>query len=71
MHDMADAPFTDPAVEAMRLEAELGARRAFQEAKSRHAAAITQADAAAADHWCAVGLLVVDAWKACPPRPHA
>ena len=64
---MANAIYTTAGLDAARLETELGARRAFQEAKTRLAAAITRQDAAAADHWCAVGLLVVDAWKACPP----
>lgn len=68
---MANAIFTSPGTDAVRLETELGTRRAFEEAKARLAAAITQQDSAAADHWCAVGLLVVDAWKACPPRPRA
>lgn len=68
---MANTVFTHPSADAVRLESELGTRRAFLEAKSRLTAAILQQDSAAVDHWSAVGLMVVDAWKACPPRPHA
>lgn len=69
---MANAVFTHPGADAMRLEAELGTRRAFLEAKSRLTAAILQQDRASVDHWSAVGLMVVDAWKAYPPpQPHA
>ena len=65
------ASFTSPDADAARLEARLGTRRAYQEARDRLAAALSRQDDTAADHWCAVGLLVVDAWKACPPRPRA
>lgn len=67
---MANQLFTHPGADAVRLETELGTRRAFLEAKTRLTAAILQQDNAAVDHWCAVGLMVVDAWKACPPRQH-
>lgn len=65
---MANELFIHPGADAVRLETELGTRRAFLEVKSRLTAAMMRQDSAAADHWCAVGLMVVDAWKACPPR---
>ena len=66
---MANVVLTNPAAVAARLERRLGARLAFQRAKDRLATASARRDQAAVDHWSAVGLLVVEAWNACPPTP--
>ncbi len=68
---MAYASIRNPAVDAAVLEGTLGTRLAYQEAKSRLAQALACHDEAAVDHWGAVSLIVVDAWAACPFRPHA
>lgn len=56
-----------PEADAARLTRALGSREAFLAAKDRMARAAARRDDAASDHWCQVGLLVVDAWKAYPP----
>ncbi len=68
---MTDTPFANAASDAASLEDALGAQLAYQEARSRLRHALARQDEAAADHWGAVSLFVVDAWNACPASPHA